>query len=466
MAGMLLRLLAFASVSVAAAAQADWRHAQSPVKNQSNRGTCAAFAICGALETMPGIPTDLSEQLLYATLKLHQNDVVGWMQQLGHTAELGEGDQFAAYVPLFEFLGTCHESFLPYDPDPKRAAPSVPEELRRYLELAHVPPVALERLRDGFGKYGFAAAACTKLDEAEVRDPATLQRLLDAGNLAIPVGYAVHGPNWSRLSELGNTGPDGRRLFVHPGMMEEFSWDGAEWRPYGTAKVECMQRAVDFAASIASGALRSRAIGTQEDYGGHAVLLVGYDERGFLAKNSWGTSWGDGGYFRISYDYHRLYAGKALVIHGARIRNPSLNPFEKSRRIREGRFRVKVQPRGDAGAPVWQLSTWMEEPRDADYAAVEYALEGRTRAGGNAWRRIAAQVVAAGDERVRNGAAWTIGQFAVEAAAGCDELRVVVRIAGDALPRGDGTFDPLWSRTVATGAFAPKLAGATDFALQ
>lgn len=37
--------------------------------------------------------------------------------------------------------------------------------------------------------------------------------------------------------------------------------------------------------------------------GGHAVLLVGYDDAGqyFIVKNSWGTSWGEAGYFKIAY---------------------------------------------------------------------------------------------------------------------------------------------------------------------
>ncbi|HHC23974.1 MAG TPA: hypothetical protein ENK58_00965, partial [Desulfobacterales bacterium] len=37
---------------------------------------------------------------------------------------------------------------------------------------------------------------------------------------------------------------------------------------------------------------------------GHAVLLVGYDDsqQCFKVKNSWGTWWGEGGYFRIAYN--------------------------------------------------------------------------------------------------------------------------------------------------------------------
>jgi C1A family cysteine protease len=39
--------------------------------------------------------------------------------------------------------------------------------------------------------------------------------------------------------------------------------------------------------------------------GGHAVLVIGYDDsqQRFLVRNSWGTSWGKDGYFTIPYAY-------------------------------------------------------------------------------------------------------------------------------------------------------------------
>lgn len=39
--------------------------------------------------------------------------------------------------------------------------------------------------------------------------------------------------------------------------------------------------------------------------GGHAVLIVGFDEatQQFIVRNSWGTSWGDRGYFYLPYAY-------------------------------------------------------------------------------------------------------------------------------------------------------------------
>lgn len=42
---------------------------------------------------------------------------------------------------------------------------------------------------------------------------------------------------------------------------------------------------------------------TGDPVGGHAVLIVGWDdeEQCFIAKNSWGPEWGESGFFRIAY---------------------------------------------------------------------------------------------------------------------------------------------------------------------
>ena len=37
--------------------------------------------------------------------------------------------------------------------------------------------------------------------------------------------------------------------------------------------------------------------------GGHAMVLVGYENGNFIAKNSWGTGWGDNGYWTMAPEY-------------------------------------------------------------------------------------------------------------------------------------------------------------------
>ena len=41
----------------------------------------------------------------------------------------------------------------------------------------------------------------------------------------------------------------------------------------------------------------------EQPLGGHAVLAVGYDDakQVLIVRNSWGTAWGDGGYFYMPY---------------------------------------------------------------------------------------------------------------------------------------------------------------------
>lgn len=63
---------------------------------------------------------------------------------------------------------------------------------------------------------------------------------------------------------------------------------------------------------MAVSGLLCRPTATEQQQGGHAVALVGYDDNkvmpdgskgAFLVRNSWGTNWGQAGYFWMAYNY-------------------------------------------------------------------------------------------------------------------------------------------------------------------
>ncbi len=65
---------------------------------------------------------------------------------------------------------------------------------------------------------------------------------------------------------------------------------------------------------------------------GHAVLVVGYDdtENSFKAKNSWGSNWGENGYFRIAYDDVTddvQFGGYACTASGIYVSSPTAVEF-------------------------------------------------------------------------------------------------------------------------------------------
>jgi C1A family cysteine protease len=56
--------------------------------------------------------------------------------------------------------------------------------------------------------------------------------------------------------------------------------------------------------------------------GGHCVSVVGYDDSQscWIAKNSWGSGWGDGGYFRIGYGECALETWQVCGVQGVDLR--------------------------------------------------------------------------------------------------------------------------------------------------
>jgi hypothetical protein len=59
--------------------------------------------------------------------------------------------------------------------------------------------------------------------------------------------------------------------------------------------------------------------------GHHTVLVVGYEDSTFIFKNSWGESWGENGYGRMSFAYHESHAREGLIAYLAEAAEPASN---------------------------------------------------------------------------------------------------------------------------------------------
>jgi C1A family cysteine protease len=73
-----------------------------------------------------------------------------------------------------------------------------------------------------------------------------------------------------------------------------------------------------------NGGIYAYTTGTYE--GGHAVLIVGYDDvnQYFIVKNSWGSGWGESGYFNIAYSQlsSPIYFGSGTLTYYGSVKQP------------------------------------------------------------------------------------------------------------------------------------------------
>lgn len=63
------------------------------------------------------------------------------------------------------------------------------------------------------------------------------------------------------------------------------------------------------------------------DYGYHAVMIYGWDERGFLCQNSWGKDWGNRGRFVLPYSIGVREAHGMVDLEDSEIVAPPRNTF-------------------------------------------------------------------------------------------------------------------------------------------
>jgi C1A family cysteine protease len=82
-----------------------------------------------------------------------------------------------------------------------------------------------------------------------------------------------------------------------------------------------------------TGGIYSYTSGSYE--GGHAILIIGYDDtyHYFIAKNSWGNGWGEGGFFNIAYSqigYPVEFGYWSIAYHQEATCTYSISPTNRS----------------------------------------------------------------------------------------------------------------------------------------
>lgn len=272
-------------------AQVDYRAWQSPVRNQKDRGTCTAFAVVAVMETFEGVPSDLSEQYIYG------------MAKSNHYAEMAtyeEGAPLSFYCSVLQNHGTVAESEVPYRPEAAMWAKDATSFEAMKSDIKG-DLLALLTLQDYTFRLNWNLMTLRKGKEA--RDIAWIQQQLDQGVKGIAVGYMVSGKYWFRSPATADA------MLDPNDFMKVQSGDGfVSYR-------EASQNTANLAEQIIDGQVVANWTDTTlKTSEGHAVAIVGYNENGFLIKNSWGTTWGEQGYGWVSYDYHRLFCDEALVI--------------------------------------------------------------------------------------------------------------------------------------------------------
>jgi hypothetical protein len=282
----------------------NYRSFQTPVKDQGFRGTCTAFGIAAALEILPGVPADISEQYLYGALKHSQPNTA-----------YSEGDFLYNYVNSLKEYGFIHESALPYNPNTINWE-STDSEFTRLIQGSQIGAVSLGLLKY-YAKYSIDnVTQYSYFNATQASDPTVIINQIKAGNKAIAVNYNyLYLPTWSKgICTADNP--------ITPDEAFQIKF-GDNYYAFTQAK---QMYNGDLIEDLKTGKVKRYILDPptpeRQTYGAHIVTIVGYNKNGFIFKNSWGKDWADKGYGYISFDAHRLMCKEAITFHNIKFVKP------------------------------------------------------------------------------------------------------------------------------------------------
>ncbi|MER3553743.1 MAG: peptidase C1, partial [Meiothermus sp.] len=269
-------------------ASADLSQYQTPVKNQNPRGTCTNFAVVGALEVRYkrayGLTLDLSEQ---------------WLNHLQK-------------MDALDTLDTVNDSTGDHRPKP-------PSLLENQLGLWGGGSVVYNLRLLSSGKLGIPEEGAMPYfslnngDSSMWNPPissSSSQRVIDDFNLSQQsVTYKMPSP--LTLTVLPQNAQNtaqyrvGQVTYANGNDLKSLDW-------FKTQLASGLE--VAFGVRLDSDdpnpnndvwEIADKPRADPKTWGGHAMLMVGYDDgkKAFRVKNSWGTGWGEGGYVWFSYDF-------------------------------------------------------------------------------------------------------------------------------------------------------------------
>lgn len=290
----LLFILFFSFLITSLEAQiVDYRAFQSPVKNQAGRGTCTAFSICALLETHPAFPSDISEQHIYGNAKLFN---------MSKLPQYQEGALLSFYVDELSRRGFWPESFYPYNPNSVVWDESETNSSKLSKDLAGLQIYDMLTFKTSpffVNKNGFS-----HYSNEQARNVEFIKKVLDSGVFGVAACYVLNGEHWSSHLGMRSNKLKPEDLFFVEKDGKVYSFQEAK-NNFGNLDVLFHSNQISLVPKDQNTQLSD----------GHAVTIVGYDENGFIFKNSWGESWGDKGYGWISFDYHRLFSDEILFLN-------------------------------------------------------------------------------------------------------------------------------------------------------